>query len=54
VTKWFRALSEVFHWTPQQIGRMTLPQVEMYLAPDKQSRRRISLEEYERRRAAKG
>jgi hypothetical protein len=27
----FRKLSEEFLWTPQQIGRLTLPQVMLYL-----------------------
>lgn len=35
MTAWFRMLSDAYGWTPQQIGRLTLPQATMYLADEK-------------------
>lgn len=31
----YMVLSEKYHWTPEQINDMTLPQVELYMRSDK-------------------
>jgi hypothetical protein len=31
----YTTLSEKYHWTPMQIGEMTLPQVDLYMRSDR-------------------
>lgn len=38
----FKALSELYGWTPEQIGRLTLHQIDIYLDKPKPARRRLS------------